>query len=261
MRKRPVALLVGALLVTGLAGTAAADTTVRVTGDTVDAEGGWWFNRDTSTSTPYEFTMEEASIGGGSLHVLPIDSLADDGATVDAKDKFIGELFLSSDLAALDVSVDYLLGPDSTANQVYVNVYAIDPGSPAGKYYDCRFDYVADGSNAEVWQTLAFGQATPATHVATSGTRASGVPCPSTLAEMPTGSQVRVVSVNFGDTSTNDTGMSAYFDNVVVSGTTYDFEVPVAVKDACKDGGYAAYGFDNQGACVSSLQADEKAGK
>lgn len=254
-------MLVGALLVTGLTGTAAADTTVRVTGNTVDADGGWWFNRDTSTSTPYEFTLDEASIGGGSLRVLPIANVADDGTTADAKDKFVGELFLSSDLAALDVSVDYLLGQDSNANQVYVNVYATDAASDPTKFYDCRFDYVAASGSPTGWQTLAFGQDTTATRVTTSGSRTVEEPCPSTLGEMPEGSQVRVMSINFGDTSLNDTGMSAYFDSVVVSGTTYDFEVPVTVKDACKDGGYAAYGFDNQGACVSSLQADERAGK
>lgn len=117
----------------------------------------------------------------------------------------------------------------------------------------------ASGSSTG-WQTLAFGQETRATRVVTSGNRTGDGACPSTLGAMPAGSQV-LVSFDFGDTSVDDTGMSAYLDNVVVSGTTYDFEVPLVVKDACKDGGYAAYGFDDQGAWVSSLQADEKAGK
>lgn len=140
-------MLVGALLVTGLAGTAAAVTTIRVTGDTVDTSvgheselapdgGGWWFGRDASTWTPYEFNFDAASIGTGSLYVPPITNLGDDGTTPEPSDRFIAELFLFSDLAVLDVAVGYLLGPNSDANQVYVNVYATDAESDPAKFYD-----------------------------------------------------------------------------------------------------------------------------
>lgn len=55
--------------------------------------------------------------------------------------------------------------------------------------------------------------------------------------------------------------MSVHFDKVVVSGTTYDFEVPLEDKDDCKNGGHVNYGFDNQGRCISSLQANDNAGR
>lgn len=243
-----------------LAAPAGADTTVRISGNTVDGSAGengstgWWFNRDANTSTLYEFNLEKQSIGTGALEVLPIQSSS-------ASDKFIAELFMFSDLAALDLSVDYNLGPDSDASQVYVNVYATDPTSAPEKFYDCRFNFVANGDDtANSWQTLSFEQGTVANSVTTrTGAAARDAtygPCPSTMSAMPAGSQVRAISINFGDTSTNDAGMSVHLDNVVVGDVTYDFEVPVQVKDACKDGGYVEYGFDNQGQCVSSLQAN-----
>mgnify|MGYP007100954534 CR=1 FL=1 len=53
---------------------AAATTTVVVGGNTAAAENepGWMFNRDTTTSTPYEFTNAKASIGAGSVYIEPI---------------------------------------------------------------------------------------------------------------------------------------------------------------------------------------------
>ncbi|MEO2108252.1 MAG: hypothetical protein ABGZ36_21760, partial [Actinomycetota bacterium] len=71
----------------------AATTTVEVFGDTASAENdpGWMFNRDPSTATPYEFTLDEASIGAGSVYIEPIGT--------NASDKFIAELFVLKPIA------------------------------------------------------------------------------------------------------------------------------------------------------------------
>ena len=82
---------------------------------------------------------------------------------------------------------------------------------------------------------------------------------------MPSGSHVRAIALNIGDTSASDTGLAGYLDNVQVatgSGTTtYDFDVNAGTKDDCKSGGWALYGFANQGGCVSWVQANPHAGK
>ena len=55
------------------------------------------------------------------------------------------------------------------------------------------------------------------------------------------------------------TGVGGYLDNAVVTtsggSTTYDFEATPGNKDACKQGGFAAYGFANQGQCVARVNA------
>lgn len=247
-------MLVGVLLVTGLTGTAAADTTVRVTGDTVDESGGWWFQRDPNNQTSAEFNFDEARIGSGSLYVAPIGP--------NPSDKFIAELFSFQPIdPATSFSFDFLLGDEGAPpGDFYINVYTNLPGTSVTNFYECRFDFVATSGSTTEWTTLTT-VGTPTAVMA----RGSGVTCPASLAEMPDGSTVRAFAINVGQNNGSDEGTSGYLDNVVVAidgtTTTYDFEVPLVVKDACKDGGYAAYGFDNQGACVSSLQADEKAGK
>ena len=79
--------------------------------------------------------------------------------------------------------------------------------------------------------------------------------CPSTLADMPEGSTVLFIVLNVGDTSANDLDVGGYYDNVVLgktSGTViYDFEFSPSVRDECKKGGWASFGFTNQGRCVS----------
>jgi hypothetical protein len=89
------------------------------------------------------------------------------------------------------------------------------------------------------------------------GTRLVGQ-CPATLAGMPAGSHVRAIALNIGDTGVSDNGLVGYYDNVRIATTsettTYDFEASPPSKDACKQGGWAAYGFSNQGACVSYVQ-------
>lgn len=261
--KRPfIILLTLALTVMGVA-YAFADTTIRVTGNTVDTSlgengsPGWWFNRDSAAH--YEFTLDEASIGAGSLKAGPIVNASGN--------KFIAENFVWQPIDELEsIAYDFLIAGDgdvSDANHFYLNVYANVDDSD--NYYDCRFDYVPTSGSTSTFTTATFLATDTPADVRQRGDRMDPDGCPTSLDAMPEGSYVRMFAINVGDTSDNDEGLAGYLDNVVVTTTTdatiYDFEVPPPVKDACKDGGYADYGFANQGECVSSLQADGMAGK
>ena len=236
----------------------AVNSTVVVTGDTSSGENqpGWLFNRDTSTSTPYEFNSDQASIGSGSLYVEPI------GAT--PADKFIGEFFMNTPIADVTgVDYDYMIGTGgavSDANEFYMNVYANFGESDPFKFYDCRYNVVPSVGSTSAFNTVSFD-----TTLAYPVTTRSSSPytCPATPAGMDAlspGSTIRVIALNVGDTSANDIGLDGYLDNVVVSttsgSTTYDFEpatTPVS-KDECKKGGWMTFNspsFKNQGQCVS----------
>lgn len=265
MKTQLAAVLAATLLALSMAGTALADSTVKVTGDTVDtapgenAVTGWWFNRDESTATPFEFSLDAASLGDGSLYVPPIDG--------EPADKFVAEHFLHLEDASLweSVSYDFLVAGEGNtaadAHHFYLNVYANLPGSEIDNYYDCRFDYTpSDPDNLEGFATATFAAGDTPTRVVPR----NGAECPATIAELATGSSIRMFSLNVGDTSAGDEGLAGYLDTVAVSideeTTTYDFEVPPEVKDDCKDGGFADFGFSNQGQCVSSLQSNGNAG-
>lgn len=266
MRKQFGALTVATLLALSMVGTAVADTTVTVTGNTVDTslgengDTGWWFNRDPNNVTDFEFSLDEASIGSGSLYVRPISD--------NPADKFIAEHFLLlGDASSWEsISYDFLIagnGDTTDADHFYLNVYTNLPGTPVDNFYECRFDYTPDNpTDLDGFATATFAADDTPTHVRARGT---DVTCPETLAELDEGSSIRMFSINVGDTSANDAGLAGYLDNVAVTvaaeTTTYDFEVPLQVKDDCKNGGYANFGFSNQGECVSSLQSNDNAGK
>jgi hypothetical protein len=230
---------------------AAADTTVVVS---ADGDGGWAFNADPANVTPYEFSTDEASIGSGSLYVPPITNTVNGNG-----DKFIGALPLGVEVADVDgLSFDYLLAAGN-ANEIYMNVYTNIAGSST--FYECRFDYVATSGDASSFSTLAVDGATVPT---AKGDRVDAFTCPATLGGMPAGSTVSFIAINLGDRNANDTGSSAYFDNVVVDlsdgTTTYDFDpAPVlpTSKDDCKQGGFAAFGFSNQGLCIASVVSNK----
>lgn len=243
---------------------ALADSTIRVSGNTVDESAGengstgWWFTRDQNHDTPFEFNFDEASIGHGSLHVLPIGPVPGD--------KFIAENFLRAPVDTLQsISYDYLIAGNGTTNdadQFYLNVYAnVDDST---NFYDCRFDYTpTDPADLDDFATASFDTTATPTRVAKRGTRIGT--CPATLAGMPEGSHVRVFSINVGGTTAADLGLAGYLDNVRVATdagtTTYDFEPAPAGKSSCKGGDHFLYGFASQGACISSLQANGNAGK
>lgn len=251
MRKNKLTLLIGALAVTALtvASAAAATTTVRVD---ESGDAGWTFNPDPNNATPYHFTTDEQSIGSGSLFVEPISTTA--------AHKFIGGLGLGVPVADLSsISYDFLIAGNGTtadANEFYLNVYAnIDDSS---NFYDCRFDYTPVVGSTTEWTTASFSSTTP-TFAQRRGTRIAA--CPATLAGMPAGSHVRAIVINVGDTSANDAGLAGYYDNVVIEQTSdttvYDFEASPASKDDCKKGGWAAFGFKNQGECIKFVNTDK----
>lgn len=251
---------IAGLVALATAGIAHADTTVRVSGNTAAAENspGWMFNRD--STAPFEFSLDAASAGLGSLHVLPISSTP-------ASSKFVAELFLGTTVADTGImSFDFKLGTGvatSRASQFYWNVYANFATSSPTKFYDCRFDLVANTGSNTSFSTVVFDPSLPVTNVAQRST--SPLTCPATLAGMGPAAIVRAAAINVGDSSAGDAGVSGYLDRVVVnvggSATTYDFELPLQVKGQCKSGGWAAFGFANQGDCVSFLQASTHAGK
>ena len=248
------ALAVALIVILGSASDALAATKVTITGDTAAAEndaGGWMFNRDQSTKTPYEFTLDESRIGTGSLYVPPIGS--------SASDKFIAEYFLRAPVGEVEsISFDFLVGdnadPVADADQFYMNVYVNFDDSD--NFYDCRYNIVAAPTSGD-WSTVTFDRSEnyPVTP------RPAGTDCPSSPAGLPPGSHIRVVALNLGDTSANDAGVDGYFDNVVVEtagGTTvFDFEAAPTSRDDCKNGGWADYGFRNQGQCIRFVNTGE----
>jgi hypothetical protein len=236
----------------------AAGSTVVITGDTATAENdpGWKFNRDTSTSTTFEFNTDQASIGSGSLYVEPIGS--------NPSDKLVAEDFVHMPVADLNsISYDFMIagsGNTSDSDQFYLNVYAVTQND--NKFYDCRFDYVPATGSTAGFTTAAFASTDTPVNVQTSGTTRV-TPCPTTLAGMPTGSYIRMFSLSVGDTSGSDAGLAGYLDRVVVDAstgvTTYDFEPALAPssKDSCKKNGWMTMNsptFKNQGECVSWVE-------
>ncbi len=222
---------------------------------------GWLFNRDLTTATPYEFNTAAASIGAGSLYVLPI------GAT--SSNKFVAENFINAPIANVNsISYDFKIGSGTVADadQFYMNVYANFGSSADDKFYDCRYNVVPTIGSTGAFTTVVFDP-TQAYDVTTrGGASASPFICPAVPADMDllsAGSNIRAFALNVGDTSANDVGLSGYLDNVVTdtdSGVIiYDFDPvivpPVATKkDDCKQEGYTTYGFKNQGQCVRFVE-------
>ncbi len=185
---------------------------------------GWLFNRDISTSNPYEFVAGTPSIGSGSLYVEPI------GAT--ASNKFVGEYFFDTTTTKMGdietISYDFQIGSGGVpadANEFYINVYANFAGSSPTKYYDCRYTLVPSVGAVGSYTTVTFD-----TSVAQSVFQHASSPstCPATPADMGAGAVIRAFALNLGDTSANDVGVDGNFDNVVITTTnavtTYDFE-------------------------------------
>lgn len=200
-------------------GTSTAYTVNGSTTATENEAGKWWFNRDPNTATPYTFTGAQESTGTGSLFVPAIGT--------NPSDKFVGEYFVANlldDTGA--ISFDYRLADGvatSKANQVYMNLYV--NYSSATNYGDCVYNVVATDGSAG-WHTLSF--APNGTYDVR--TRSSAAPnvCPAKPTDLPATAYVRAISLNVGDTSANDAGVSAYLDNVRVEKVTqtavYDFE-------------------------------------
>lgn len=204
--------------------------TVMVSHNTYDGQKGWLFNRDTTTQTEYDFTSGQASIGNGSLYVQPID-----GSINGKDDKFIGEYFTGNLLVSdfISFGYDFQIAGNGTvgdASEFYTNLHANFPGNE-NSYGNCKFDYVPIIGTPGSFTSYSFD-------AGTAPNRVRGAGCPTTLAGMPAGSTIFFMAVNVGDTSTNDTGLAGYFDNVVLTGTqaatTFDFEPYIANPDVSK---------------------------
>jgi len=238
-----------------IAAPASADTTITVD---QNGEAGWVFNPDPANATAFEFSTEQASIGNGSAKGGPIGTAP--------AEKLIGGKELGLPVTDLSsIAYDFLVAGNGTAasgKHFYLNVYANIDNST--NFYDCRFDYLPVAGSTTEFTTMTVTPTDVPTTVTKRGARFVG-PCPATLAGMPAGSHVRAIALNIGDTGISDTGLAGYLDNVQIATTsettTYDFEASPATKDDCKNGGWAAFGFPNQGACVSSVQANGNAGK
>jgi hypothetical protein len=240
---KPVAVLLFALTV--VPALSALDSVIRISDETGAFEndpGGWMFSRDPDNATPFEFTTNESSVGGGSLYVMPIGSTA--------SKKFIGELFLIEEMANIEsISYDFKIGADGDSgdsNQFYANVYANFAASSPTKFYDCRYAIVPASGSTSGFTTVTFDPTASYSKWPSS--------CPDSPAAMGAGTVLRAFVINLGDTSATDQGLSGYFDNVVVTKTTgvttYDFEADPQTPEACKDGGWMDFGFDNQGLCI-----------
>lgn len=237
---------------------AQAATTI-VSGDTSAGENqpGWLFNRDTNNDTPYEFNHGAASIGVGSLYVLPIGA--------NAADKFIAENFINTAIADVEtISYDFKIGAGGDAsdeNEFYMNVYANFGVSDDLKFYDCRYNIVPTVGSTGDFTTVTFDPNGVYPVFQRGGASASPFTCPASPADMDdssAGSNIRMFALNVGDTSTNDLDLDGYLDNVVVtltSGMTVsDFDPVPLEKEACMKGGYADFGFKNQGQCIRFVE-------
>jgi hypothetical protein len=247
----------------------AADQTVIISGNTSAGENqpGWLFNRDVTTSTPFEFNTDAASIGVGSLYVFPIGA--------NASDKFIGENFINTPVANLNsVSYDFMVGSagDATDEEhFYMSVYANFGESDDLKFYDCRYNVIPSVGSTSGFTTVTFDPTQAYSVTTRSGASASPYTCPAVPADMDLlspGSNVRMFALNVGDTSSSDVGLDGYLDNVVVNTddgvTTYDFEPQLTAvnKDECKKNGWMIFNapsFRNQGDCVSFVQSNSHA--
>lgn len=212
---------------------------IDIYGDTSGGENqpGWLFNRDVTTATPFEFNTDEKVIGDGSLYVVPITNTYP-VATKEGNDKFIAEYFWAGRIADLsEFTYDFLIGSGGDAsdeNEFYLNVYANFGESPVTNFYDCRYNIVPTVGSTDSFTTVTFdpNQSYPVT------TRGSSpYTCPAVPADMDNdspNSTIRVFAINMGDTSSNDTGLDGYFDNVVLEEdttiTTFDFE-PTPLDD------------------------------
>lgn len=204
-----------------------------VSGDTAVGydQPGWLFNRDLANDTPFVFNVDAASIGVGSLYVKPIGA--------NGPDKMIAENFINTPVSDVNtIKYDFKIGAGgelADASQFYMNVYTNFGQSEDLKYYDCKYDVVPTVGSMDGFTSVTFDPTQTYT-VTKSGT--SPFNCPATPAGMEAvsaGSNIRAFSLNVGDTSTSDTGLDGYLDNVVTdldSGvTTYDFE-PVVTRAA-----------------------------
>ena len=220
------ASLAGGTLLGGGDAHATGATTVVVKPSSMN---GWQIVPD--GTVPYAFVQGPAALGSGSLQFGPIDGSVGAGAN-----KFIMyPPYLQQPVSNLtSLSYDFFIDPASVggvagAQNFYVNVYVDDSSNGIGTYaggtgfYDCRYDSVPSSGLVGGWTTNSFNQTSTWTNI-----RDRTGTCPATLAGLTSGSVVRFIAINGGQSTTADAGLKGGFDKVVLSvgadTTTYDFE-------------------------------------
>lgn len=236
-----------------LLGTLDADTSVvsgeeDVSGSTAASENqpGWLFNRDASTSTPFEFNKTAATHGLGSLYVKPIGT--------NPSDKFVAEFFALEEMRNVEsLSYDFKIGSggsDVDANQFYMSVYANFASSDDTKFYDCRYSVVPTSGSISGFTTVTFD---PSKSYPVQTRGSSPKACPSQPLAMwedtntdgkystDEGGFLRMFALNVGDTSGSDAGLDGYIDNVIFmttdTETVYDFEPKAETPTGGSGGG------------------------
>lgn len=189
---------------------------IDVTGNTTNlltapTSTGWYFDSITPFVAPYAFQTGNASRDAGSLFAGPVGNVG--------QNKFIGTYQGFWPVKTLkSIAYDFKIASNTAAdeNEFYLNIYANFGASAPTKFYDCRYDVVPTTGSLSSFTTVNY-DVTDAKLAQQSGS--SPFACPATLAEMETvsaGAVVRAIALNVGDTGTQDTGVSGYFDNVVV---------------------------------------------
>lgn len=226
------------------------DNVVIVSGNNTD---GWAIVESEPYTTEFAFEDGPSVLGQGSLSVPAIDG--------DDLDKFIAYFDFGGATPVADFeqfTIDFQVideSADTRFQQFYVNVGTIDGGDPNETFYDCRYDVVASAGSEAGFTTLVVDGSAP---LAMDDSTPGG--CAATLGDAS--GVINYFSVNIGDTSANDAGVGGYLDNATftVDGATtvYDFESSSRPESAddCKNGGFADFGFRNQGQCVSSVQSN-----
>ncbi len=169
---------------------------------------------------------------------------------------------------------------DKADNGIYVarraatyRIGVTDGDAGGGEFVQSFIDLPASTTSIEV-ELVVDGTAGPAA-------------CASSAADIPTADGCMTLTVNGGAPLADSYGTIAPTDIVIETelgngahpgwysaypegagpNVGVDFNLvasPVVkpeTKEDCKDGGFKAYGFKNQGECVSSVQSNEKAGK
>jgi hypothetical protein len=143
-------------------------------------------------------------------------------------------------VAALNVQIDKnggTLEAGDFATLVFEPVYNTDQGAVVSGEWQ---DWVADGTG--IWWSTR-----PINGQCAGATAACDQTWNDIVAANPAAT-VLGVGVNQGS---GNPGLTSNVDAFTFDDVTYDFEASPVTKDACKNGGYEAFGFRNQGQCVS----------
>jgi hypothetical protein len=213
-----------------------------------------------NTAVPYDFNGPADTIGGtGSFEFGPIGPAA--APKQEMQPPEVNQL--ASDFGGFQYDFQVLANAavGESAKQLYTNVYVDSAANGVGTlatFYDCRYLFWPT-SHVSGWNTFSFDGST----VAVDAHPANGtVTCPTSLGALPAGSTMLFFRLNGGDTSSNDNGLKAAFDNIQVTfagnTTTYNFEPETACTTDCYvDGtnGNDSFGGDTPSSAKKTIGA------